>query len=328
MATDWNLITKYVRGEISPKEQQQLQDWLKEDAVHQALLDKVEQDWKASSTIYHRYTPDLNQAWQAIEERLDDTPIVGLSTRTARKTWWLRAAAIAVAVVGLVYLVQQLNQPGGWGLAEISTDYQERQQLTLVDGTQVWLNENTKLRHPEEFTDSTRIVYLEGEAFFDVARNENQPFQIFSDKAVTQVLGTSFEVSTRDTAVTVTVASEVVALFERDDPTDRVVLRSGNQGTLSRTSGKITKADTFSRNTLAWHTRQLTFNNQSLAEVGQLLEDVYQRKIKIDTAIQSLKLTAEFDNQSLEEVLEVIAITLDIEYELTRETVYLKKIEK
>lgn len=330
MATDWNLITKYVQGKTSPEEQQQLQDWLDEDVAHREILEKTQRAWEASGDVYQAYTPDTQQAWQAIDQRLDDTPVVEFTARTERKTWWLRAAAIAGVVVGLVYLGQWLSVLGRWGLAEMSTAERERAQLTLADGTQVWLNKNTRLRYPKKFTDSSRTVYLEGEAFFDVTRNENQPFQIISGEAVTRVLGTSFEVSARpqDTVVIVTVASGVVALAEFSVKNQELVLRKGDQGWLSTASGKVSRANTVNQNTLAWYTRQIVFENRPLTKVGLLLEDVYQRKVEIDPAIQDLKLTAEFDDQSLEEVLEVIALTLDVQYELADEVVYLKKIEK
>ncbi|MEM6842069.1 MAG: FecR domain-containing protein [Bacteroidota bacterium] len=328
MATDRSLFIKYAQEQLSPEEQQQLQDWLSKDQAHRDEFTKFRQDWEAFGDVYQAYTPDKEQGWQAIEQRLDDTPVVELSNRTVRSTWWLRAAAIAGVFFGLVYLTQWLAVPKGWGFAKVSTSVHERTQVTLADGTQVWLNGNTELRYPDDFNDSTRTVYLTGEAFFDVTRDESKPFQIISDKAVTRVLGTSFEVSARDTAVTVTVASGIVALSERNASAKRVVLRPGDQGVFRSSTGEVIQVDTVSQNAFAWHTRRIILANQPLAEVGLLLQEVYQREVQVEPTIQNLKLTAEFDNQSLEEVLDVLDLTLNIQHTVTDEVVLLKKVEK
>ena len=328
--TDWSLLAKYVRGEANPEETQRMEAWLEEDPAHRETLDRAQEAWRASGDVYRAYTTDTASAWQAIDRRTREAPVVALPPRTRRRVWILRAAAVVGLVVGLVFLAQLLNLPGGAGLAKVSTGEQETKQVTLADGTQVWLNENTTLRYDEDLDDSVRTVYLSGEAFFDVARNEDQPFRILSGDALVRVLGTSFNVLAlpADTVVVVTVVSGTVALADKDTPSSSLVLQKGEQGIYQTADQRVRPVATVAPNALAWYTRQMTFENQSLSEVSEVLEEVYQRRVALDPTIADLKLTAEFDDQSLEEVLEVIALTLDVNYRAEGNTIYLEEIEK
>ena len=327
--TDWKLLAKYVQGESTSEETQRLLAWADEDAAHRELLERAQRAWQASGDVYQAYTPDATQAWDRIDQRIKEAPVVPRRLRTSRRVWLLRVAAALLIAVGAVYLVQMFAPPGGLGLAEVRTEAHETQQLRLADGTRVWLNENTTLRYSESFDDSVRRVYLRGEAFFDVARNEQQPFLIASQGALTRVLGTSFNVAApdQDTAVVVTVVSGVVAL-SGPDRESRVLLRKNERGVYRPASQRVDKTDDVPPNTLAWRTRRMVFANQPLSAVSKVLEEAYQTSVVVDPALAGLQLTAQFDDQPLDEVLDVIALTLDISHRTEGDTVYLEEIKK
>ena len=345
-ATDWNLLAKYVQGDTSPEETQRLEAWLREDPAHQVLLDKAQQAWAASGDVYQAYTPNTERAWQIIDQKTPPAKTIPLHSsqerpsqerpnqvkphRRLQRAWLLRIAAVFLLALGLVYLVRFFIPPGGWGLAETRTAAYETQQIQLADGTQVWLNENTTLRYPEDFDGEVREVYLQGEAFFDVARNEAKPFLIEGGGAVTRVLGTSFNVSAlpEDTAVVVTVVSGTVALSDREDTAQVVILQKGEQGVYLLAQQQVSKAVQIVPNSLAWRTLRMQFDNQPLSTVGEVLGDAYQKTVIVDAATAPLKLTAEFDQQPLEEVLEVIALTLDVAYQVQGDIVYFREIKK
>ncbi len=338
--TDWSLLAKYVQGEASADETKRMQVWLAEDAAHQELLERAQAAWIASGDVYEAYTPETTAAWQAIARRTGarrsdarrtrDTPVVALATKTSRRVWLLRAAAVVGLVVGLVFLVRLLNLTGNPELAEASTGDHETKQLILADGTQVWLNERTTLRYDKDFDDSVRAVYLSGEAFFEVARHEDQPFRIVGEGAVVRVLGTSFNVRAvpADMAMVVTVVSGVVSLANRDDQQSSVILTKGEQGVYRVADRRVNRSVAIEPNALAWRTRRLTFQNQPLSEVATVLEEVYQRLVVVDTASANLRLTAAFDDQPLEEVLEIISLTLDVDHPVRGDTIYLQSLKK
>ena len=336
--TDWNLLAKYVQGETSPEEAQRLEAWLREDSAHQALLEKAQQVWAASGDVYQAYTPDTERAWNIINQKTPQAKTVPLhpsqaqsrSRRWPQQGWLLRVAAVFLLALGLMYLVRFFTPPGGWGLAETRTAAHETQQIQLADGTQVWLNENTILRYPENFDGETREVYLQGEAFFDVARNEARPFLIEGGGAATRVLGTSFNVSAlpEDTAVVVTVVSGTVALADQEDSAQVVILQKGEQGVYLSTQQQVSKAVQVAQNSLAWRTQRMQFDNQPFSTVGEVLGAAYQKTVVVDAATASLRLTAQFDKQPLEEVLEVIALTLDVAYRVQGDTIYFRGIKK
>ena len=334
METDWRLLAKYVQGESTTEETQRLLNWAQEDPEHQRLLEKVRQAWETSGDVYQAYRPDTQKAWRIIDEKTSESTVVPLPVRSERRSsgalgWgWRVAAALAVAV-GLVYLVMFLAPPGGWGLEEARTDLYETRQLELADGTTVWLNENTTLRYAEPFDDSVRRVYLQGEAFFEVAHNERQPFLIESRGARTRVLGTSFNVrADSDSAVVVTVVTGTVMLSSQKNEQQRVVLQRDEQGRYRAEDQRVYQTSAIPDNTLAWQTHRMNFNNQSLAAVARVIEEVYKKRIVIDPAIADLLLTAQFDDQPLGEVLEVIALTLDVAYQETAKEIYFRELKK
>ena len=338
--TDWSLLARYVQGTATPDEAQRMQAWLAEDPAHRELLEQAQAAWRASGDAYEAYNPDISAAWQAIvrrtgarrtdAQRNHDTPVIELPTKTSRRTWLIRAAAAIGMALGLVLLVRLLNLSGNPELTEVSTGERETKELTLADGTRVWLNERSTLRYDQALDDSVRAVYLSGEAFFDVARNERQPFRIASGDAVVRVLGTSFNVRAvpADTAVVVTVVSGVVSLADRDNGQARVVLEQGEQGVYRAADRSVTQVAAVAPNALAWRTRALDFQNRPLSEVGALLEQAYRQAVAVDSAVADLTLTAEFDDQPLEEVLEVIALTLDVRYRVQSDTIFLEEIKK
>ena len=332
--TDWNLLAKHVQGKATAEETKRMRAWLDEDPAHQALLERAQAAWAASGDVYQAYAPDTTTAWQAIARRTGArrtgaTPVVALSTKTSRRTWLLRAAAVVGLALGLVFLVRLLNLTAKSELAETSTGLRQTKQLVLADGTRVWLNENTTLRYDEDFDDSVRAVYLSGEAFFEVARNERQPFRIVSEGAVVRVLGTSFNVLAvpADTAVVVTVVSGVVALADEDDPSAAVMLEAGERGVYQVANRRVRETTDVPPNALAWHTGEMVFEDQRLPEVGRVLAKTYRHSVVVDLAVADLRLTARFDDQPLDEVLEVLSLTLDIHYRKQGETIYLEAIK-
>ncbi len=126
----------------------------------------------------------------------------------------------------------------------------------------------------------------------------------------------------------VTVVSEVVSLADRNDQRASVILEKGEQGVYQAANRSVTQVATVAPNALAWRTRQLDFQNQPLSEVATALEEVYQRPVVVDTASTNLRLTAAFNDQPLEEVLEVISLTLDVDHHVRRDTIYLQSLKK
>jgi len=230
------------------------------------------------------------------------------------------AAALIFAALLLVSGYEVFINPSAKrNLRELSASHQVLNTFTLPDGTLVSLNSNTKLRYPKKFGRSTREVTIEGEAFFEVKPNKNKPFIIHAGNAQIKVLGTSFNVNAypESKLVEVTVETGRVQVLNKTDKsvqTNELILTPGDKGTLIYESNSLSKTTNQNPNFLAWKTHNLIFKATSLDEVIQELAKVYKVDIRLaDSNLNKLLLTAQFNNYSLDFILEVIETTFKIE---------------
>ena len=111
---------------------------------------------------------------------------------------WMRYAATFVGIIllsGTIYLTFLKYNTEKESLLTVNTR-NEVEQLTLPDGTKVWLNKNSIFRYPKEFDENNREVHLEGEGYFEVKKNSSKPFVVHSESMQVRVLGTIFNLKT------------------------------------------------------------------------------------------------------------------------------------
>lgn len=105
-----------------------------------------------------------------------------------------KVAAVALITLIISFYARQMREQPGMPMQEISVPIGQQLNITLTDGTNIWLNSNTTLKYPALFTGKERIVELDGEGYFKVAKNANMPFKVKTAKGEIEVLGTTFNV--------------------------------------------------------------------------------------------------------------------------------------
>lgn len=241
--------------------------------------------------------------------------------KQASLLWWRIAAVLLLAVL--------LGGAGFWAsrsrwqvpaqqVAQASQT--ELSRVLLPDGSVVTLNYGSQLYYPENFDGSLREVSLSGEAFFEVSHNSEKPFLIHAGKANIRVLGTSFNVdaSLHNGPVSVVVASGRVQVSssENANRTEDLILTPGEKGILATDANFFRKGLNPDPNYLSWKTHAFEFTKTSLKNVIQQLNKVYRVQITTaDPDVEKLLLTARFDEQPVNFILEVIAMTHDLAVE-------------
>ncbi len=138
--------------------------------------------------------------------------------------------------------------------------------LTLADGTEVWLNASSSITYPIRFVDNERKVEITGEAYFEVARQNNQPFQVVSRGQVVEVLGTHFNINAYDDEPVVkTTLLEGSVKVSNLKSQISILIQPGEQSILTPTSLKVVEADL--EEAMAWHNGDFVFNSQNLEEI-------------------------------------------------------------
>jgi ferric-dicitrate binding protein FerR (iron transport regulator) len=187
----------------------------------------------------------------------------------------------------------------------------------LSDGTIVWLKGNSRLAFPAKFGDNKREVTLEGEALFEVAKDEEHPFRIYCGTLTTTVLGTSFNI--RDTGEEIAVSVLTGKVSVASQKTEQRIIYSNESIVYSETHATVehahpteTAIHEFTRGT----EYAMAFNDASMIEVIQRIEKKFEVGINLkDTAILKSLITADMTDQSLENTMEIIgqALNLDVE---------------
>jgi hypothetical protein len=200
--------------------------------------------------------------------------------------------------------------------------------LTLSDGTKIWLNSNSKLKYPTRFTGKERIVELEGEAYFDVSKNKDFPFVVKMNGIQIKVLGTSFNVnaySDEDDIITTLVEGKVeVSDLLRDQkeiltPNDqyRINIRNGNY------KKTIVDTDIFT----AWKDGRFVFNNEKLEDIMIRLSRWYNVEVFFqNNESKNIRFSGDLARyEDFNSILEMIEITEKVKFIIKNRSVLVNK---
>jgi ferric-dicitrate binding protein FerR (iron transport regulator) len=186
----------------------------------------------------------------------------------------------------------------------------------LPDGSKVWLNGASTIRYARQFETATnREVWLEGEAYFEVYHNPQQPFLVHSTGAVTQVLGTSFNVRgyPEEATVEVGVLSGKVNVAAANEPSENLLLVPGHGAVFNKKNLTLQKMEIADPNLLAWKTHTLIFENAPLRIVVNSLERYFNVNIElINPGLADCRFKGRFTQAKLQEILEVMEVSMSI----------------
>ncbi|TDQ09661.1 FecR family protein [Pedobacter metabolipauper] len=204
-------------------------------------------------------------------------------------------------------------------------------QLTLMDGTVIWLNSGTKLTYPTSFSNHTREVTLDGEAYFQVTHNPKKPFLIHTSRLTTRVLGTSFNIKAyqEDREIQVAVLTGKVGVThlasegQRSEtkllmPNERITYNKENQ---HMSVEKMTRTE----NLISWRTGDLQYDEEPLGTIVADLQRKYSIKIGISPALEKRRVTVDLNNESIKKVMVILSEVTGAKIIETKEGFILRK---
>lgn len=325
------LIAQYLSGNISEDMKTQLMTWKDSSEDNKALFKEAKALWDLSADYADPFDTNVEAAWTKFEKKI--TPdVVNVSTQSARirpiKTYKRILQIAAIFVIGLAGLWWFLNIDADNAgsnsniplakveLEEFQTVKGEKRMYELPDGSKVWLNERSKISFDKKF--ETRLVNLEGEAFFEVVNLAGKQFEIKSGIAKTLVLGTSFNVRAypQEDIIELSVKTGKVAFSNEEKPEDAVLLAAGNYAVINKdeTNSTIKKSTYKLPNSISWKTEKLVFDNTPLSEVASSLERHFDIDINtLDNKILNCRLTGTYEKPDLDELFKVLDFALGID---------------
>jgi transmembrane sensor len=333
---DWALLDRYLAGEASEEERAVVDRWLSADESHWDTLGQLSR--MVRDTYPYKRSGDPEQAWMAIAARAGIQPAEQNSAnkraQVHRGSWsrayigrrsFIGAAALVGAVLCLIagwYTVAQRDASGiRQSVTEYATAKGQRTTVRLSDGTVVLLNVASRIRVPDQFGKTTRVVYLDGEAQFEVTHRGDIPFVVSAAGTQTTVLGTTFgirayegegktrvfvregKVSVRSTGVTVPQSA---------------TLTRGEAAEIIPGRGPDVIVAAHDEQYLGWTQGKLIFDRTPVAQALTELSRWYDIDIVLtDSTLATRRVTGTFDAQSMQSVngvLTVIAAALDARF--------------
>ena len=292
----------------------------------------------------------FRKLWERIEH---DAPLA--LPKPAFNRWKIYSIVVSVALlmVGGLYWFA-LTHPAQPSV-EIAYVTDSGSQLTLSDGTKVWLSARSQLRYQQTFTGKTRDVALEGEAYFEVAHNSKQPFRVLAGGQTVVALGTSFNVRAYAGEPDVKVVLMEGSARVTDDKTGQeVILMPAQEASIVKDAGSIKVTDNIPQQTdktapeqetetvtgaasivvndvdvdkmMSWKTGRYVFINMTFEEIARMLERGFKVTIHIENeALKSKPYTMRFENgESLEKILELIQVNAKYSYQYNNGIIVIK----
>lgn len=347
---NWQKILRYLSGESNYSEKLEITNWMDKNPENEEFIQFLELIWQMEPA--KRRSIDVDAAWESYQkkhsleeememnEKLHSEPqsfeVINFPKLKNRKeNYWVRYMAIAASFLLVIFLslefvsntVSNEDQVVAEEVEfrELKTEKGQRTRIILTDGSVIHLNGDSYLRMPKRFiSGEDREVYLEGEAYFEIANNEEVTFRVFAGETVTTVLGTRFNVRSyqEDEDVTVVVTSGKVSFgYSIKSEIEPAILTNNQKGVIG--NGGIPDVSFVEdlRIYYGWTEGELIFDREKLPHMISKLERWFGIDIEVDGLDENLlekRLTASFsERQPVDDVLQSISLVLDMSFEQT-----------
>lgn len=202
-------------------------------------------------------------------------------------------------------------------------------KLVLSDGTIVWLNADTQFRFPEEFSETAknRVVFLDGEAFFEVAHNNKQPFIVNTNGIDVKVLGTKFNVSSyqNDDFISTTLLEGSVKVMDSVNNSS-LVLKPSFQASFQKKDAKFHSKKVNVLEYTAWMQNRIVFNDAPFEKLLSKIERKYNVEIvNNNERIKKIRFNGQFDIENIESILKALSTSYHFRYSISNNKVIIDK---
>jgi len=329
---NWEFITAHLEGNNSDEEKEQILEWIHENSENQKKFDQIQEIWNTPELVLPN--PDVEKALKIVMERVgveagyqnSRTDDIYCKEKPKRNllfqgVWGVRIlkiAAIFLFMAASIYFLTKFIMPAP--MIKVFVENGKQEKITLSDGTLVTLDSGSLFEFPETFDDDQREVVLNGEGYFEVTPDLEKSFIVHANDAIISVLGTKFNVRAwrKNEKLVVAVADGRVSLnSERSgEKNTEVIIGEGQVSIIEGNKLPSPPEDVILTDYLGWIERKMVFKSTPLREVLDQLERWYGLEFTLmDKSYGSHLITIFVDNRPIEDILEVIAMMNDFDYE-------------
>mgnify|MGYP003835695857 CR=1 FL=1 len=315
-------IHPYLEGKLPEKEQAELLEWLREEE-HKRIFDlEKARWWKENKLSRHGRTSDQGQV--RLRERLKEKQQL---RRSARLLNWYRYAAIALLVIGLSGGLFVYNNyfNAALQLTEIHTELGQMSTVTMPDGSKIWVNADTRLIYNNQYGIQNRTIQVRGEAYFEVAKNQKNPFIVDLGALKVKVTGTRFGVSNYEDLNEVNVVLEEGSVQIQSAADEFITrLKPEELAIFNKKTKNIQKMIVNPADYTSWRDGILNIFELPLDQLAVKLGRRYNQKFEVDPLVKDLPYTFNIEDESLAEILHLIERISPVDAEQNGELIKLK----
>jgi ferric-dicitrate binding protein FerR (iron transport regulator) len=310
------LTTKYLSGESTLQETDQLNEYLEQEYFLELFL-KINETWlqknKQDNEHIYDYNRGLTLLRNRIAEQAESKPIPVI--RPYKKYFAVAAilAGLALSVVLLMYGFKN-------DMVSITAQNGEIKQFDLPDGSHIALNAGSTLSFPSKFEEPTREVYLTGEALFKVKSDKTHPFIVHTSNYATKAVGTVFNIKafTNENHIIIALMKGKVLISNAQHALNDLALLPMQMLTVDKKTGKTSIESFNSKLVTSWEDHELRFKEEPLPEAFNSIARKYGITISYNEKLfKNCRVNANFTNESVTQVLEALKFALRFNYKIT-----------
>lgn len=338
------LVKRFLDGSYTKNDQDLIYNWLVSNNKEHEANALLKQHWETvdrSKTLVDVdlkgiYKQILNQIEEDKVRQILDHKVNNVIEMPKRQSIWIglmKYAAVIICAFGLGYFafseqddIIELNEE--IAVIEKVTSKGQKSNIILRDGSKIVLNSDTRVTYDKDFGLTNRNIKLTGEAYFEVAKNKDLPFNVVANNTTTTAIGTAFNITAfkGESSTAISLVSGKVKIFSigKSDNTDsEVVLQPGQEYLVDENNeGAIVRS--FDANkVISWKDNMLYFDNTRIQELILTLERWYNVKVTVlnPEVMTDIRGTGQFKNESLQNVLRVLSYSLKFDYQLNDDKV-------
>ncbi len=326
-------ILNFLQNKSTPEESEEVIRFFNQKDDESEIRSILGAIWQNNDIRITNESIDFDSVLNKIHQRVDlsyPTEIGRNKKSSFLKTMqYISKAAAILFLPLLITTIWSLSRPvstiesGKVTWVELVTPMGAKMSFELPDGSKVWLNDGSKIKYPTHFTGNQREVFLEGEAFFKVAKNDKLPFIVKNKSAIVKVTGTSFNFRAypddrmfETTLNTGVIELEIPKIGAK--ATHKIPMKPGEQICLNTQTGEFQAKKVDAETYNSWINGKLLFRDAPMDEAMRKLERWYNADIVIDSPeLKNILITATFQEEKLSQAMELLSFATPIKYKIS-----------
>jgi len=351
-------IIIFLSGLASEEEAREIMLWKDESQENKQIFRELEATYHVSEIILNPEKYDADLSYQKVSAQIIKTKNLHLFQFNFRRVAGYAAAVIITAGLTLFatnYYSVKNAEVEKVVLNTIETPAGAKSLITLEDGTKIWLNGNSKLTYPNRFVDGQRIVKLEGEGYFNVAKDKTRPFKVETSGLSINVLGTIFNVKSypEEGLIETTLIEGKIVLNKMiggNEEQNLMTMKPNQKATFIKKEGLLLNDDVSAANlpvsevtqrkkekllvaedvdldlVVAWKDDRMVFKNETFESIAVTMERRYNAKFDfIDKEVKQYRFSGTFEEISIDQALKALQFASPFRFEIKQDLITIKK---